>query len=89
VTFEPGLRYRDYVRLAGGYAERADKGKARVVRIGTGEWEKPKDVGAFRPGDTIWVPEKRDRDWWRFFRDGLLVATQVATLYLVADRAVN
>lgn len=89
VTYEPGLRYRDYVDLAGGFAERADKGSSRVVRVATGEWEKPGDVDTFRPGDTIWVPEKRDRDWWEFFRDGLLVATQIATLYLVADRAVN
>jgi polysaccharide export outer membrane protein len=89
VTFESELGYRDYVRLAGGFAERADEGKTRVVRIDSGDWEKPGDVAEFRPGDTIWVPEKRDREWWKLFRDGLLVATQIATLYLVADRAVN
>lgn len=89
VTFESSHGYRDYVALAGGFAERADRGKTRVVRAGSGEWQEPGDVRTFRPGDTIWVPEKRDRDYWKLFRDGLLVATQIATLYLVADRAAN
>jgi protein involved in polysaccharide export with SLBB domain len=89
VEYRAELSAKDYIRLAGGYADRAAKGKTRVIRVASGEWQKPGDVDQIHAGDTVWVPEKPDRDWWKFFRDGLLVATQIATLYLVADRAVN
>ena len=35
------------------------------------------------PGDTIWVPEKPDRDWYALFKDSVVILSQVATIYLV------
>lgn len=89
VTLRRGLDVDDYIELAGGYAERARKGRTRVVRSGTGEWLEPGDVDELRAGDTIWVPEKPDRDFWHIFMTSLGVATQFATLYLLVDRVAN
>jgi hypothetical protein len=35
------------------------------------------------PGDTIWVPDKPDRDWYTMLKETLLILSQVATVYLV------
>jgi hypothetical protein len=46
-------------------------------------------VESLEPGDTIWIPEKRDRDWWAAFKDTLAMTTQILTLYLIVDTVVN
>ena len=45
------------------------------------------DVDEFDPGDQIWVPRKADRNYWEIFRETMLVAAQVATVYLVIETA--
>ena len=87
VLHSPGYDPEDYIRLAGGFAEKADKGKARVIRAAGGEWISLKDVHGIEAGDTIWVPEKPERQFWQTFKDIIAVTTQIVTIYLVVDRA--
>ncbi|MCK4413052.1 MAG: SLBB domain-containing protein [Candidatus Eisenbacteria sp.] len=80
---------KDYIVEAGGFSEKADRGATRVIRASSGEWVSLSDADDLEPGDTIWVPERRDRDYWQFFKDVLTVTTQIVTIYLVVDRAIE
>ncbi|HHM24050.1 MAG TPA: hypothetical protein ENJ23_03325, partial [Bacteroidetes bacterium] len=89
IPYRPGLKPRDYIALAGGFSWNARKSKIRVIRARTGEWMKLSKVKQLEPGDTIWVPEKPERDWWLLFRQVMTVAAQGATLYLVVHTAIS
>ena len=89
VSFEPDKDYKFYIEKAGGLSWRASKGGVRVIKEVTGEWVKPKKSTLIDPGDTIWIPEKPDRDYWGFFKDTMLVLGNIATLYLVVKTAVD
>ena len=85
VKFEAGKPVRWYIDEAGGYGWRAEKGETRVIRARTGEWIPGNRAKVVEVGDTIWVPEKPERDYWELFRDYLVVVGQIATIYLVVD----
>ena len=87
VRYRPGLDAKEYIELAGGFAANAKKGSARVIRAERGEWVPVNKAGELNPGDTVMVPEKPERDWWRIFRDFLLVTTQILAIYIVIDNA--
>lgn len=87
IPFEAGLEVEDYIERSGGYADRADEGKTRVIKAGSGEWVRGDDAHDLGPGDTVWVPEKPDRDWWGGFKDVVSVTTSILTIYLIAERA--
>ena len=89
IPFQKNLEVNDYIQLAGGYSWNARKNKLRVIKARTGEWLKKSSVKQLEPGDTIWVPEKPERDWWLLFRQVMTVAAQGATVYLVVKTAVN
>jgi protein involved in polysaccharide export with SLBB domain len=86
VRFEPRRSVSEYVRLAGGFSERAAQGKVRVTRAVTGQTLRAKDVQALAPGDLIWVPERRDVDGWQLFKDLLTVAGQIAVIVVAVTR---
>lgn len=86
VAFEEERPIKWYIEKAGGYGWRASKGKTRVIRAQTGEWVSAKNVKELQIGDTIWVPEKPERDYWEAFKEGLVLTGQVLTVYLVIDR---
>ena len=73
----------DYIRLAGGFTERAAQGQVRVSRSQTGQILPA--TRSVEPGDFIWVPERKDVDPWAVLRDVILVTGQVA-LVIVAFR---
>jgi polysaccharide export outer membrane protein len=83
ITYEPGLTVEDYIDRAGGYAWKSAPSRTTVIRASTGEWIPKTKAGKIGPGDTIWVPEKPDRDWFSVFKEGLTVTTQLATIWLV------
>lgn len=85
--YEPGRTMKYYLEKAGGYNWNARKSKARVIKANTGEWVKPDDDTIIDVGDTIFVPEKPERDWWTLYRELIMVLAQMATIYLVVDRA--
>ncbi len=87
VIYAPDKDVGYYISQAGGYAWNANRGKARVIKVSSGEWKWPEDVKVLEPGDTIWVPEKREIEWWPLFKDLTRVMAELATVYLVVDRA--
>jgi len=89
IPFDLSLGTRDYLARAGGYAEDADRGNTRVIRAGSGEWIRLSEVSRLDPGDTIWIPEKQERDYWATFKDILSVTAQILTVYLIVDRATD
>ncbi len=89
VSFEAEKDYTFYIEKAGGYSWRASKGGVRVIKEVTGEWVKPSKSTRIDAGDTIWIPEKPDRDYWGFFKDTMIVLGNMATLYLVVSEAVK
>lgn len=89
ILYQPGLEPEDYIRRAGGFAEKAARGKTRVIRASTGEWVSIGEAGELEAGDTIWVPEKPERHYWEILKDIIQVTTQIVTIYLVVDRAVS
>ncbi len=85
--FEVNKALRYYVNEAGGYNWNARKSKIRVIKAKTGEWVKAKDSTPIDVGDAIFIPEKPDRDYWQLTKDLIAVTAQVATIYLVVERA--
>jgi polysaccharide biosynthesis/export protein len=86
VEYEPRRTVREYVAMAGGYSERAARGKVRVTRAVTGQSLRARDVQAVAPGDLIWVPERQDVTVWQNLRELLAAAAQVATLVIAVRR---
>ena len=80
--YKPNMTVRHYLAEAGGYNWNAHKSRVRIIRSRTGEWAKP-DNSIIEVGDTIFIPEKPERDYWKLTRDLIAVAAQVATMFLV------
>ncbi len=89
VIYAPGEGVGYYVAQAGGYAWNANRKKTRVIKVSSGEWKWPKHVEDLEPGDTVWIPEKREIEWWPLFKDLARVMAELATVYLVVDTAVG
>jgi protein involved in polysaccharide export with SLBB domain len=83
IQFEPGRKIDAYVKLAGGYTERASSNQVRVTRAVTGQTILGRDVGALEPGDLVWVPEHPEPQTWQNFQTLLLVLSQVAMVIVV------
>jgi protein involved in polysaccharide export with SLBB domain len=83
VDFEDKRSVVEYVRLAGGYSERASSTGVLVTRGVTGQVLKARDVPAISPGDMIWVPARPERSIWQNIGTLIAVAAQVATIILV------
>jgi len=87
VLYEPGEKIKYYLKKAGGVTWDAKSRGIKVTKV-TGEIIDDEDVKNLEPGDIIWVPRKPDRDWWEIFRQTIAVIAQVATVYIVVDRAI-
>jgi protein involved in polysaccharide export with SLBB domain len=87
VPYMPNENYRYYIERAGGYSWKARKDKVMIVKGQTGDRMKPTPGRRIDPGDTILIPEKPERDYWKLFRDTMLVLGNVATVYLVIQQA--
>ncbi len=72
-----------YIEKAGGYSWNARTRKLRLIKASTGSWVKPKKNTVVEIGDTIFVPEKAELDYWELWKDILLVFSQIATILLV------
>ncbi|MCJ7507172.1 MAG: SLBB domain-containing protein, partial [candidate division Zixibacteria bacterium] len=87
VNYIPDEDYHYYLERAGGFSYKARKGKVCIIKGSTGKWVKAKRSTKLDQGDAIWVPEKPDRDYWKFFKDTMLVLGNAATIYLVVKQA--
>jgi len=86
VPFVVGKDVGYYISRAGGISHDAVRSKTKVIRA-SGEVIDDDDVSMLEPGDAIWVPRKGDRSRWDAFRDIITVLAQLATIYVVIDRA--
>jgi len=93
-VFDPAKGLPDYIEMAGGYTESADKDRVFVLKV-NGSAVQPKESGLFlfsksayttrdgkpllEPGDSIVVPEKLDRiAWIRETKDITQILFQIA-----------
>jgi len=89
VPHRMGEGFDYYLKRAGGFAWQADRGRSFVIKGGTGATLKKGSVKAIDPGDMIVVPTKRGKKYWNTFKDVLIVAANLSTIYLVVDQAVK
>ncbi len=82
--FELGKRVSFYIDRSGGYSWNANKDKTRVIKGKTGLWLKPDKAVQIEPGDTIFVPERRELNWWMLVRETSTVLAQAATFVMIA-----
>ena len=86
VLFKSGANLNYYIEQVGGVTWDARRGRTKVIKS-TGEIIDDEDVKELLAGDIIWVPRKPDRDYWKIFRDTMLVMGQLATVYLVVQNS--
>ena len=87
VAFRPGADLEDYIREAGGYGKRADRGKVRVTKAATGQPARASDVPSIEDGDLVWVPERERVSFIKAIGNVTGFLAQVATVYLVIHQA--
>ena len=80
VDYAPGRSLSQYIQLAGGFTERSARSSVRVSRGLTGQVVPARSLRNLQPGDFVWVPERRDVDFWAIFRDVVTVAGSVALI---------
>lgn len=73
----------DYLNSAGGFVDRANKEKMKIIKAKTGNWIEVGLNDKPMPGDMIFVPLKRDRDTWSYIREGLTVTAQLGAIVAV------
>ncbi len=83
VQFTPGAHAEDYIELAGNYTRDADRARTRIVKSQSGSRLRPNRGTTIEPGDIVWVPRAKERDWWEITKDLLSVGGQVATIYIL------
>ena len=88
ITYVPGQRVEDYVAQAGGFTNRAWRGKVRVTRAVTGQTLLARNVRTLDPGDFVWVPEKPDVTVWQQSKEILTSLAEVATV-IIAIRSLR
>jgi len=88
LVWEEGLRIDDYVNRAGGYLEKADKGKSRVV-YPNGLSLPNKGGSKVVAGSTIIVPVEpppEGKGTWEYIRDISSIVASLATVWLIVDK---
>lgn len=84
-----GLGAGDYVAVAGGFADRADRKGVRVGAGPGGDFALARDATPPQPGDLVWVPEKTPRPKLETVKDIMVILGQIATVFIVIDQAVT
>ncbi|MCK5739029.1 hypothetical protein KAH55_07605, partial [bacterium] len=84
VLYVPAQNLAYYLEKAGGTTWDAKTRKTKITRA-NGEIVSCRKIGKIAPGDIIWVPRKKHRDWWVIFRDTMLITTQIATVWLIIE----
>ena len=83
LRYVEGSNYEYYIEKAGGFSWNARKGKIRLIKAHSGMWVKPRNNTPIEIGDTIFVPEKQETDWWALSKDMLLAVSQIATVLIM------
>ncbi len=88
LNYKPEADYEYYLAEAGGTTDMADECEIRVIKAGTNLWLDPDDT-ELEPGDAIWVPRVKERDfnyYFDWFSKVVAVAGGVATIYLLIQK---
>ena len=88
VLHKSNKKVKYYLNKAGGTTWDARARGIKITKV-TGEILDDEDVNKLEPGDIIWVPRKPDREWWGLFRQTIALIAQLATVYIVVDRAIT
>lgn len=81
IVYQPGLNYKDYIALAGGFGWRAKTGDVRIIKANSGEWVDADESDTLKPGDAVWVPEKPPPPkFWDVFTTSLSIFGQLAAI---------
>ncbi|MHA1727512.1 MAG: SLBB domain-containing protein [Promethearchaeota archaeon] len=83
VTYKQNYTYIDYIKIAGGFNKRAKKKNIKIIKNKTGNWVDADKSVIIEEGDIIFVPEKKEHDWWKIIKEGLTVTVQVGTLVVL------
>lgn len=86
IPFRSNANVSYYLQKAGGTTWDAAKSKTKIVRV-SGKVIESDKVHLPERGDVIWVPRKDDRTLGERIRETIAVIAQLATIYLVIDRA--
>jgi protein involved in polysaccharide export with SLBB domain len=87
LPYDPIADFRDYITRAGGFSDRARKGDVSIIKGVSREWKDARKGLPLEPGDTVWIPEKKKKDYWGFIKDTLAFVGNLATVYLVIQQA--
>lgn len=82
ITWKEDMTWKEYLSLAGGYANNRKVQGIRIIRYSSGNWVKPTDKIQLYPGDAIFVPDKEERYLWDDIKDAILVTSQVLTILI-------
>lgn len=89
ISFVSGMGPDYYIHQAGGYTKKADKGRVQIIKARTQIWMSKDEIETLEPGDTIFVPERPEHDWWGLVKDASAVAGQLATFIILARSIAN
>ncbi len=82
VSYVEGKDWKYYIEQTGVYTNNRNTWGTRILRGDSGNWLKPSSKVVLRPGDTIFVPDKQDRNFWTDFRDILGVTASAITILI-------
>lgn len=80
VAFESNKDYKYFINKAGGYTENARKGRTKVIRASSGVWLDAEEVEKLEEGDTIFIPEEPERDYYAIFKESLIITGQILAI---------
>ncbi len=83
VKFKLGANYSYYIEYAGGLTWRADHRRIQLIKASGGVRVELNKHTEIEIGDTIFIPERKEINWWEYTKDVLLVVSQIATLIVV------
>lgn len=83
VTFDPGKRVKDYVNMAGGYTDKANKGKVYVVYM-NGNVAKVSGRTKLEPGCQVIIPAKSERQGQSVMAEIMGYVTSLTSLGVMA-----
>jgi polysaccharide export outer membrane protein len=88
IAFHDGWNYKDYIKAAGGFGDRARKGNVKIIRSKTGNWIDADESVLIKDGDIIFIPTKREKSNWQTVRDTVATLAQfgafVAVIYTLS-----
>ncbi|MCP4568417.1 MAG: hypothetical protein GY841_12645 [FCB group bacterium] len=89
IKFELDKKVKNYLELAGGFTNRADRGATRLVKADGRVFAYDNTLNRrVEMGDVIVVPAeiKKERNWFKYITAGASIITGVATTVLIIDR---